>query len=632
MSKPRSNRAPLHRTSQYLTMPDGVRLALDVYLPTPATGPVATILHQTRYFRSVAMRRPFSWIPLARAMDTDFETRQRFVAAGYAWVSLCVRGSGASTGTSPYPWSALEVGDGARVLDWIVAQPWSNGRVGSTGISYSGTSAEMLASTGHPALRAIAPRFSCFDVYADVAFPGGLHLESFTRSWGELNRRLDGGDIGGAVALNLALSGAGCADLGSDYRWLKAAAGPRAQALIRSSIGMVAHGVGSVDEDRRRRSVESALREHDGNGDIHEGALRIVHRDDRGFSTARPDDSIDDFSPHRRVSAVRDSGVAMLSYSGWLDGAYAGAAAKRHAALGGTGQLVIGPWNHGGQQDISPFTKMGAAVDDHTATLLQFFDRHVRGLSTDASTPRVCYFTLGEERWKEAETWPPADVRRRDLFLGPEGRLTNAPSEASGTTVYAVDVDTRTGRRARWDSLLGIKAPIGYLAPAELCRRATCFTAPPLEAPLEITGHPRVHLTLASTHPDGSVFAYLVDVAPSGDATIITEGMLRLLHRRVDDGEPHLVTPRTYEQRHAEPVPRGVPVSVVIDLLPISYRVPHGHALRLALTGADADHFRPVTVDAPTFEWFWGGRFAARVELPVIASHPDGTSPSSKAP
>ena len=62
----RGNRAAMHRTSRYLTMPDGVRLAIDVYLPARRTGPVATILHQTRYFRSVAMRRGFRWLPLAR--------------------------------------------------------------------------------------------------------------------------------------------------------------------------------------------------------------------------------------------------------------------------------------------------------------------------------------------------------------------------------------------------------------------------------------------------------------------------------------------------------------------------------------------------------------------------------------
>jgi putative CocE/NonD family hydrolase len=609
----------MHRSSRYLTMPDGVRLAIDVYLPKRTTGRVATILHQTRYFRSVAMRRGFRWLPLARAMDTDYATRQRFLAAGYAWVSVCVRGSGASEGTSPFPWSEAEIGDGVRILDWIVMQPWSDGRVGSTGISYSGTSAELLASTGHPALRAIAPRFSCFDVYADVAYPGGLHLESFTKAWAQLNFLLDSGDIGGAVALNLSLSGRGCGDLDGRYGWLRAATHPAAQGLVRRAVSAVAHGVSAVDDDGRRRQVEAAIAVHAGNDDIHEGALRITYRDDRGISSRVPDASVDSFSPHARVAAVRGSGVAVLGYSGWLDGGYANAAAKRHVALGENARLILGPWNHGGQEDTSPFTPFGPARDDHAGALLAFFDEHVRDLAPDRPVAAVRYFTLGEERWKEARSWPPPEVFEVPWYLGPGGALTPEAPAAPGRAVYRVDPGVGTGHRSRWNSLLGIKAPIGYADAAELTVRGTSFTSNPLGRDVEVTGHPKVVLELTSTHADGSVFAYLVDVAPNGSSTIVTEGMLRLIHRREDDAPAPLVTSRTYLREHSRPVPIGEPIRVHVDLLPTSYRVRAGHRLRLVLTGADAHHFRSVTDSAPTVEWRWGGQNPPRLQLPVMA-------------
>ena len=53
-------------------------------------------------------------------------------------------GSGASFGNRPCPWSEDEVADGADIVDWIIRRPWSNGRVGATGISYDGTTSEML--------------------------------------------------------------------------------------------------------------------------------------------------------------------------------------------------------------------------------------------------------------------------------------------------------------------------------------------------------------------------------------------------------------------------------------------------------------------------------------------------------
>ena len=71
------------------------------------------------------------------------------------WVDVDARGSGASFGDLPCPWYlAGEVADGAEIVEWIVSQPWSNGLVGSTGVSYEGTTADFVATTQHPAMAA----------------------------------------------------------------------------------------------------------------------------------------------------------------------------------------------------------------------------------------------------------------------------------------------------------------------------------------------------------------------------------------------------------------------------------------------------------------------------------------------
>jgi hypothetical protein len=150
-----------------------------------------TIVRQTRYFRGIDFREPFSRLPIDWLFDHAAHTRRRFLASGYAWVDVCARGSGASFGARPCPWSPDEVADGAEIVDWIVKQPWSSGAVGATGVSYDGTTADFLLVNAHPAVKAIAPRFSLFDVYADVAFPGGIQLAWFTEQWGRFNRELD---------------------------------------------------------------------------------------------------------------------------------------------------------------------------------------------------------------------------------------------------------------------------------------------------------------------------------------------------------------------------------------------------------------------------------------------------------
>lgn len=90
-----------------------------------------------------------------------------------------------------YPLSADEVRDGADIVDWIIAQPWSVGVVGATGTSYDGTLAVALLRNRHPAVKAIAPRFSGWDVYTDIFLPGGINASGLLRQWSELTAALD---------------------------------------------------------------------------------------------------------------------------------------------------------------------------------------------------------------------------------------------------------------------------------------------------------------------------------------------------------------------------------------------------------------------------------------------------------
>jgi len=92
------------------------------------------------------------------------------VRNGYAMVYVDVRGTGASFGTLRYPWDPLCIQDASEILDWIIAQPWSNGRVAGLGISYLGTTAELLLATRHPALKAVIPMYNHPDPYVDIAF------------------------------------------------------------------------------------------------------------------------------------------------------------------------------------------------------------------------------------------------------------------------------------------------------------------------------------------------------------------------------------------------------------------------------------------------------------------------------
>jgi putative CocE/NonD family hydrolase len=572
--------------SRYLTMRDGLRMALDLHLPADLRQGerLPAILRQTRYYRSDDLRWPFSALlggpePLTRA----------FLLNRYAWVDVDVRGSGASEGRRPHPWAPKEVRDGAAIVNWILAQPWSNGKVGATGVSYDGTAAEFLLVNHHPAVKAVAPRFSLFDVWADVAFPGGIHLTWFTENWGRFNRALDRDRLHDVFP-------------------------PWTRLFVR--------GVRPVDADVFRTQLDRAVEMHMNNYDVHAGALGLTYRDDPIMANSQV--TIDSFSPHARAKELIAAGVPIYSYSGWLDGAYAYAAIKRFQSVRTPGsKLILGPWNHGGTQNISPFSAGQRASFDHSAELLRFFDHYLKGPKKEPlDEPAVAYFTIGEGKWKQAENWPPSSIPRI-YYFAPEGRLAQrAPTASDAVDAYTVDPTTGTGDRSRWNSLMGRSDLIGYPRLTSQSKRLLHYTSPPLDRDVEITGHPVVNLFVASTSTDGNFFVYLEDVDEVGRVTYVTEGMLRALHRKLDpspDPNPAQgVVPRSYLRADGQLLRPAQVTELRFDLQPISYLFKRGHSIRVALAGADKDHFGRPMNELPTVLVHRTQGHPSRIELPEI--------------
>ncbi len=610
-------RVTTKRTSFHLTMRDGVRIALDLHLPTGSGIPerMPSILRQTRYLRSLEPRWPFG-TRVAGVFDLYAHTRQIFLQAGYVWVNVDVRGTGASSGSWPSPWYLDEVRDGAEIVDHVITQPWSNGRVGSLGISYDGTSAEMLLINRHPAVRAVAPMFSLFDVYADVAFPGGVQLEWFTRAWAEYNALLDRNAF--AEAWSMSLWFIGRAGLASPTpRGLECVFAPLASAgreaftrRVGGALGRMIRGVRSVDSDADRTLLESLLPEHAENQDVHQGAQKMRFRDDVGMSHAIPDAAIDSFSPHAYRDEVEGSGAAIYSYSGWRDGAYQRAAIQRFASLRTPGsRLTIGPWVHSGKLFVEPFELAQGTAFDHDAELLSFFDAHLLGepLQAFGDGRSVHYFTTGERRWKASDEWPPSG-EAKVLFLESERRL----SESSAATAEAFDTHLisaalGSGERSRWRSLLSL-VPGDY--PDRRARDAVLLTydTPALDLDMEVTGYPAVRLFVSWDDPDGAqVIAYLEEVRPDGEVAYITEGILAALHRSPE---------RTFRREHAAELNADQIVEMAFELLPCSHLFRRGNSIRLSIAGADGDHFRRPS--ARSLQVHRSQRFPSRLELPVV--------------
>ncbi|MBA2542013.1 MAG: CocE/NonD family hydrolase [Deltaproteobacteria bacterium] len=602
-TRPASHLA-IERTSHYLTMRDGVRIAIDVSRPVDAPGRLPTLVRQTRYFRALEPTRLGRWLGDSRVDPVNGRMRAFFVSRGYAWIDVDVRGSGASTGVWHSPWSPLEVEDGREILDWIVAQPWSNGRVGATGNSYDGTAAELMATLGHPALVACAPRCSLYDVYTDVAYPGGVRQEWFTAAWTRANQALDANHPETMVAEAMAQA----------RPWFERGIPRR---VLERALRLVFRRVRPVEGDHA--AVAAALAERASNLDVAAAARGVEYRDDPQPSLLGPQ-TADAFSPSSYLDRARAARVPMLSLSGWFDAAYPHAAIKRHLSLGDArNKLVLGPWNHGVSMNVSPHAAQRKATFDLDAELLRFFDHHLfereSGITSEAA---VRYYVMGAETWRSAPSWPPPDATPRALYLDARRTLSwTPPAEAAERDLLVHDPATGSGRRSRWRTLVSPFVVADY--PDRSTRRLMTYTTAPLEEDLEIAGHPIVELHVTTDAPDGAVFAYLEE--QTADAVhYVTEGALRLIHREVDGANAMFQSPapyRSYLRRDARPMPVGAVTRIVFDLLPVAYRFARGSRIRVAFATADADHFAAVPEAAKTIAIERSPSHPSLIQLPV---------------
>ena len=169
--------------SMYVPVGDGVRLAVDIWLPVgriAAGARVGTVLRVTRYHRAEA------------AGDSNRSDGDLFNGAGFALVVADARGTGASFGTRHGELSEREIADYGELIDWVAGQPWSNGRVGAYGTSYEGQAAELSARLGNPHLVAVAALFSPYDPYRELFYPGGCGTGGRFARWMYESRMKDG--------------------------------------------------------------------------------------------------------------------------------------------------------------------------------------------------------------------------------------------------------------------------------------------------------------------------------------------------------------------------------------------------------------------------------------------------------
>ena len=158
----------------WIVMPDGVRLAADLYVPAG--------VEPARQFPVLLEYLPYR---KTEGRGRNWSLYSYFVERGYVVARVDIRGTGNSEGRLiAYEYTDQEHEDGEAVIDWLSKHPLSNGNVGMFGISWGGFNSIQMAMRNPPALKAILAIDATDDLYQDdVHFMDGiLHVDSWEMS------------------------------------------------------------------------------------------------------------------------------------------------------------------------------------------------------------------------------------------------------------------------------------------------------------------------------------------------------------------------------------------------------------------------------------------------------------------
>ncbi len=592
-------------TALYIKMRDGVQIAADVWLPQDyqAGQRLPVLLRTTRYGRD----GQFGWAyRLAVALkqsdphgpgdaQTDYLNQRHFVI-----VVGDARGSGASGGHRETEFSPEEISDLGELVNWAANQPWSNGRLGTFGGSYEGATAELAAVSNPPALKAVAPFSSQFDV-GMLVFPGGVYNQAVLQPWSDLIRKLDNSSD---VCVANGLSGLRC--------WW---------------AGRFLRGVKRVDADSDGGQLAQMLAQRN-NQYPTELLSHAEFRDDplplrNGSST-----TFAEISSFGHRTQIESSQVAMQVWCGWLDSDVCEGALSRYVTFKNPQQVIIGPFSHGLDFNADPFLTPAQhsppepTVEQQNRMMADFFDRLLRSDASTSIESGIHYYTMGEGEWHDTRVWPPQGFDRASrLYFAENHALSPAPPvPAAASDIYPVDFTASTGKQDRWTTELDLN--ILYPDRSGEDGKLIVYTGAPLATNVEISGSPAVVVEVASTATDGAFFAYLEDVAPDGHVTYLDEGELRAINRKLMDSHERRYDPpcsaADSSRRNAQPLVAGEPAELKICMWPTSVLLRKGHQIRVALAGADAGTFsRNPRVGDVTWTVYRQKGLESYVQLPM---------------
>jgi uncharacterized protein len=554
-----------------MPMRDGVRLATDIYRPKDTTARLPTIWVRTPY--------NFNYWDVRNGVPSDMTNALTAVKRGYAYVVQNERGHFFSEGN--YDILGPPLTDGYDALAWLSSQPWSNGKVGTTGCSSTAEYQMAVAAQGHPAYAAmnvqgfgagvgrVAPYFEQGNWYRG----GAVQMLFITWIYGQQNQ----------------------------VRPMFPPNTPQADVIRASKAFDLAPQMPPVDWSKAlwHLPVQDIVKAVDGPRGIFADEMP-VDTGGRMIQRAPNDPAWYKGGLYHDHMPLNVPGLWFMS---WYDVSVGpNLALFNHVRKTAKPDVadqqwaVIAPVGHCGYTRATENTvigerSMGDARLDYAELTYGFFDRFLKGEKNTRldKLPKVTYFTMGLNKWQTSETWPPKGAQSLTMYLASggkantldgDGALTSAPPATDQPDSFTYDPMNPVTSYGGNVCCTGTAITAGSFDQRKMEGRpeVLVYTSEAFKEGVELSGPIVPTLYVSSDARDTDFTVKVLDVYPDGRAYNLDESIQRMRYREGYD------KPLVWMEK-------GKVYKVALQPLTTSnYFVP-GHRLRIEVSSSNFPRF-----------------------------------------
>ena len=545
-----------------MPMRDGIRLATDIYRPK-GEGKYPIVFSRTPYNFN-------TWVD-GKMVNGPLQAAYEAVSRGYVYVVQNERGRFFSEGE----WDILgtPITDGYDALEWMSKQKWSNGKVGLIGCSSTAEWQMAVASQNHPALAAMV-------------------AQGFGAGVGRVGKFMEQGNWyrGGAQQMLFT-------------SWLYGTQHDKMAPVLPKGIQQndllriqkfydMAPEMPKVDWalGLKHLPVQDIIKNAQGADGIYEKMIVRKPNDPAWFNGGLYHDNMSlEVPAYWFVSWYDVSSAPNIA----LFNHVRNAAKSKNVA--DNQYLVIAPVLHCSYKRATENTivgerSVGDARLNYDELTWGWFDMLLKEQQNDfkSTQPRVRYYTMGSNKWQQAESFPLPNTEIKDFFLSSAGKantrngdgaLLLTPPSKDIPDAFMYDPMNPVGSYGGNVCCTGNAVQGGSFdqSQMELRNDILVYTSEKLVEGVEITGFIESTLFVSSTGLDTDVTIKLIDVYPDGKAYNLDETIQRVRYRDGYDKEVFMEKNKVYK----------------VDLTPMvtSNYFPAGHKIRIEVSSSNFPRF-----------------------------------------